>query len=199
MPTLSPTSRAVAGAIAFYRESAALTVDELSQSLVAAGHSLSPSDVLALEDGERPATVDDLVAIAAALGVSPVRLLTHVGDDLPEPENEQLATGVPDDVVQPQLCAWMEGRGSLDHESRIAYWHKEIEHLCILRAHHDEQREAAVAELRDLGELALQEADAGPVIALHERIEHDEWMLHHIDRSMAFVEQRLDLLRALTQ
>lgn len=195
--THAPTSVAVAAAVAHHREAAGLTVDELSRALIELDHSLSGDDVQGIERRARAVTVDDLMALAVALGVTPTDLLAHVPADLPDPEEAQLATGVPDDVVAPQLRAWMEGRVGLGRESRISYWRDESERLGVLRAHRQDQHEAAVAELDDLGELALREADALPVMRLRARIDEGERDRGLMDRAEALVASRLDALRAV--
>lgn len=170
MSSLPPTSRAVGAAVAHHRQRQGFTVDNIVYSLAVAGHPLSAANILDIESSEHAPTVDDLVALAAVLGVTPVELLSHVPEGMPDADEEQLATGVPDGVDQPQLRAWMEGRSDLAVTSRASYWLHEDQRLDIIRTHHEDQLEAARVELDDLGEFALREADAGPVIALHERI-----------------------------
>jgi transcriptional regulator with XRE-family HTH domain len=194
MTTLSPTSLAVSAAVADHREAAGLTVDELAETVRHLGYRMTPADIRAIEAGEVPATVDDLVALAVALGTTPVVLLSHVPADLPDPDEGPIATGVPDDVAGSQLRDWMEGRTALDRQSRVAYWRERASRLELRRIHHQEQQEAAATELADLGELALQEADAGPVIALHERVDEGDWLLGQCDRAQALIEHRLDRL-----
>lgn len=197
MPTLPPTSLAVSAAVADQREAAGLTVDELAETVRHLGHRMTSADIRAIEAGEAPATVDDLVALAVALGTAPVVLLSHVPADLPDPDEGPIATGVPDDVGGAQLRDWMEGRTSLDRQSRVAYWRERASRLELLRTHHHEQQEAAAAELADLGELALQEAGAGPVIALRERVDEGDRLLNQCDRAQALIEHRLDRLASL--
>ena len=96
MTTLSPTSLAVSAAVADHREAAGLTVDELAETVRHLSHRMTPAEIRAIEAGEAPATVDDLVALAvAALGTTPVVLLSHVPADFPDPDEGPIATGVP--------------------------------------------------------------------------------------------------------
>ncbi|WP_209374552.1 hypothetical protein [Brevibacterium renqingii] len=114
--------------------------------------------------------------------------------DLPDPGEGPIANAFPEDVVGAQLRGWMEGRTSLDHGSRLAHWRERACRVELRRIHHQEQQEAAAAELADIGELALQEADAGPVIALHERVEEGDWLLGQCDQAQALIERRLNRL-----
>ncbi|MBY6383642.1 hypothetical protein HG717_06905 [Rhodococcus erythropolis] len=117
--------------------------------------------------------------------------VAHPGDGCP------LAAGVPADVELPELRAWLEGRTALDRESRIRWTQDQVERLAIRATHLEDQHRGARAELEDLGELALQEADAEPVIALHERIRNGEWELQQADIALALAEQRLERLQAI--
>ncbi len=63
---------AFAGAVRDTRERAGLTADEL-----AARAGIAPSDLEAIERGERAPELETLVQIAAALGVSGAELLTR--------------------------------------------------------------------------------------------------------------------------
>jgi hypothetical protein len=108
---------------------------------------------------------------------------------------EPLATALPDDVEQPELRAWLEGRTALDAASRLRWAEDRVARLRVLAAHHQEQLEGALQELDDLGELALQEADAPPVERLHDRIQAGERDAAQADAFLAMAEQRLDGLR----
>ncbi|WP_205683623.1 hypothetical protein [Brevibacterium aurantiacum] len=58
--------------------------------------------------------------IAAALGARPAILLSHIPIDMPVPETP-LAAGLPADIEQPELRAWLESRTSLDHRARLRW------------------------------------------------------------------------------
>jgi transcriptional regulator with XRE-family HTH domain len=65
-------AQAFAGAVRDTRESAALTTDEL-----AARAGVTPSNLEAIERGERAPELETIVQIAAALGVSGAELLAR--------------------------------------------------------------------------------------------------------------------------
>lgn len=192
--TLLPTSLAVAAAVSHYRESLELTIDELAYVAHMAGHEVTADCIRAIERCERPATVDELMALAVILEVSPTDLLSYVPEDAPLPEHP-LATGVPGDVDPQELRAWLEGRTRLDHESRLVWAQDRVDKLEIKAAHVDDQLRAARDELNGLGELAEQEADALPVLRLHDRIHEGEYDLSQVTSGLAYAEQRLERLQ----
>lgn len=194
MPSPFPTSLAVSDAITHYRQLRELTIDELAHVLSMLGHPI-PADALAeMERRARPVTVDDLVAIAFVLDTTPLVLLSHIPIDMPEPEGP-LATGIPSDVDQTELRAWLEGRTTLDRQSRVSWWKERLARLRVRAAHHEEQLQGAYAELRELGDLAVQEVDAPPVQRLEWRIQDGEHALNQVEVALALTEHRLDSLR----
>ncbi|MEW1630489.1 DNA-binding protein [Streptomyces sp. NPDC089173] len=181
-------------AITHYRQLRELTIDELAHVLSMLGHPI-PADALAeMERRARPVTVDDLVAIAFVLDTTPLVLLSHIPIDMPEPEGP-LATGIPSDVDQTELRAWLEGRTTLDRQSRVSWWKERLARLRVRAAHHEEQLQGAYAELRELGDLAVQEVDAPPVQRLEWRIQDGEHALNQVEVALALTEHRLDSLR----
>src|SRR6476661_6760490 len=75
-PDTGPTAATVIANLKRLRDDRNLTYTQLSNRLKALAHwSISPVGVRRIEDGERRVTVDDLLAFAVALGVSPVTLL----------------------------------------------------------------------------------------------------------------------------
>lgn len=191
MPSPLPTSLAVSDAITHYRQLRELTCDELACVLLMRGHPIPADAVAEMERCERPVSVDDLVAIAYALDTTPAVLLSHIPIDLPEPEGP-FGTGLPSDVDQVELRAWIEGKTALDRESRVCWWEERAGRLRVRSAHHEEQLQGAYAELH---ELALQEADAPSVRRLRWRIKDGEHALNQSDVALALTEQRLDRLR----
>jgi transcriptional regulator with XRE-family HTH domain len=187
-------TRAVSALVLHYRQLRELTRDELAYVLSMSGHPLSPDAIAEMENRDRPVTVDDLMAIAHALDTTPAVLLTHIPIDMPAPEGP-LATGLPADLDQAELRAWVEGRTELDRESRVQWWEDRTSRLRVLSTHHEEQLQGAYAELRELGELAEREADAPPVQVLHERIRDGEYAMNQADLALALAEQQLDGLR----
>lgn len=189
--TRVPTSLAVSDAITHYRQLRELTVDELAYVLLMLDHPIS-ADVLAeMERCVRPVTVDDLVAIAYVLETTPAVMLSHVPIDMPEPDGP-LATGLPNDVDQAELRAWLEGKTTLDREARVNWWKERVARLRVRAAHHEEQLQGVHAELRELGDLTLQEADALPVQCLQYRIRDGEHALNQAEVALALTVQRLD-------
>lgn len=74
-PDYGPTAKTVAKNIADLRGLQNLNYTQLSTQLGRLGWPLTPAAVRRVEDCERRVTVDDLVALAVALGVSPASLL----------------------------------------------------------------------------------------------------------------------------
>lgn len=195
MPQPSATQLAVAEAVEHHRHRLRLTIDQLADRLHALGHPLGPDGVRDIERAAVPADVDDLMALAVALEVSPTTLLTHVPDD--HPGEAPIATGVPADVQQPELIDWMTGRTKLDLESRIAWAQEQIERLEVRSVHHADQARGARQELDDLGELALQEADSPHVQRLRERVQESEHAMVQADVALAYARHRLSRLQAV--
>ncbi|WP_326742701.1 DNA-binding protein [Streptomyces sp. NBC_01768] len=181
-------------AITHYRQLRELTCDELACVLLMHGHPIPADDIAEMERCERPVTVDELVAIAYALGTTPAVLLSHIPIEMPEPEGP-FGTGLPRDVDQAELRAWIEGKTALDRESRVHWWEERAGRLRVRSAHHEEQLQGAYAELHEFGELALQEADASPVQRLLWRIKDGEHALNQSEVALALTEQQLGSLR----
>ncbi|MFD7661227.1 DNA-binding protein [Streptomyces sp. NPDC059788] len=194
MPSPLPTSFAVSDAITHYRQLRELTISELAYVLLMLDHPISAEALAEMERCARPVTVDDLVAIAYALDTTPAALLSHVPMDMPGSEGP-LATGLPSDVDQAELRAWIEGRTTLDHASRVSWWKERAGRLRVRSAHHEEQLQGAYAELSDLGDLAVREADAALVRRLQWRIQDGEYALNQAEVALALTEHRLDGLR----
>ncbi|SEP54377.1 helix-turn-helix domain-containing protein [Amycolatopsis saalfeldensis] len=194
MPSTSPTSLAVSDAITQYRQLCELSRDDLSYVVSERGYSVSAEDIRQMENRERSVTVDDLVAIAYALDTTPAVLLAHIPIDMPDPEGS-LATGLPDDLSQPELRAWIEGRTVLDRPSRACWWQKYVSCLNVASVHHDDQLQGARAELRDLGELAEREEDAPPVQRLYCHIRESEHALCQAELALALAERQLNGLK----
>ncbi|KAB7835739.1 DNA-binding protein [Streptomyces mobaraensis] len=181
-------------AITHYRQLRELTVDELAYVLLMLDHPISADALAEMERCARPVTVDDLVAISYVLDTTPAVLLSHIPIDIPEPEGP-LATGLPSDVDQVELRAWLEGKTTLDRESRVGWWKERVSRLKVRSAHHEEQLQGAYAELRELGDLVLQEADAPSVQRLQWRIQDGEHALNQSEVALALTEHRLSNLQ----
>jgi transcriptional regulator with XRE-family HTH domain len=86
-----------------------------------AGRSISPSALSKIENGDRRVDVDDLTALAYALGITPYELLSPPGDG-------SAPTGVPDSYVPEELTAWMRGTTALMTTALVRYWTEEARH-----------------------------------------------------------------------
>lgn len=84
---LGPVGEHAARVVRELREKRRLTFAELSRILTALGRPIPPLGLRRIEAGERRIDVDDLVALALALEVSPLRLL------LPTEANALVASG----------------------------------------------------------------------------------------------------------
>lgn len=107
---LGATGEAVAHNVKRLRESANLTYTEVSKLLAARNRSISPLAVRRIEEMERRVDVDDLVALAVILDVSPVSLL-YPG--AVEGKSEVQATGLNAPVSAEVLWEWMRAEAPL--------------------------------------------------------------------------------------
>lgn len=195
MSTTLPTTLAVAGAIAHFRELRDLTCAELGYLLSLRSHELTLEEIFRIERGEQSVTVDDLVALAHVLDVTPNDLLGHVPMPPSGTDGGPIGTGLPEDLAPEELADWLSGRLQLDDASRAIWWERREADAAIYLAHCEDQLEAAVDELRDLGELALQEADARPVQRLHVLIREGELAVYETGQMLDVMAMRLDQLR----
>ena len=85
----------------------------------------------------------------------------------------------------------MQGTTALDHESRVRWAQERVDRLDILATHCEDQYRGARAELDELGELALQEADMPLVIRLHDRIREGEEAMVQANNALAYAELHL--------
>ncbi|WP_216636373.1 helix-turn-helix transcriptional regulator [Mycobacterium sp. IS-1496] len=99
-----PTGETVAARLREIRTYLNLTFTEVSERLTAVGWPISAVGVRRIEDGDRKVTVDDLVGLSVALGVSPIGLLsTNVAD-----RNDLVtATGLSDPISAEDLWKWL--------------------------------------------------------------------------------------------
>lgn len=112
---LGPTGRHVAAQVARWRNARGLSYAALGARLEDAGWPVPVLGLRRIEAGARRVSVDDLLALAVALEISPFDLLTsHNSDDA--------ATAVPSDVVQAELLAWARKDSGLSREDRLDYW-----------------------------------------------------------------------------
>jgi transcriptional regulator with XRE-family HTH domain len=100
----------VATNLAALRRRRDVTVRGLSERLARLGVSLQPSGITKIEQGQRSVSVDDLVALAVALNVSPARLL------LPDAYDDSPAQLTPEVAVpSARSWRWAEGRAALSY------------------------------------------------------------------------------------
>lgn len=94
-----PVSRYVADNLVRLRKARSLSTTRLSAELKEIGHSIPATGITRIEKGERRVDVDDLMALAAALKVSPTAFLlppTLVGD-----------VEIAPDLTLPAVEAWL--------------------------------------------------------------------------------------------
>lgn len=112
---LGTTGKIVAANVARLREAYGLSYQSLSTELKHLGHPIPPLGLRRIEARARKVTVDDLLALANALGVSPARLLLGKSTD------EPFGTSVPEDVTHSETRAWIEGK--LEGFAPMSRWH----------------------------------------------------------------------------
>ena len=90
--------------VARVRKPQGLTLRDVADRLTAIGRPMAHNTVSEIERGASRVDVDDLMALALALDVSPATLLMPESMTLDEPVE---ATGVPDDLTGEQLWSWL--------------------------------------------------------------------------------------------
>ena len=118
-----PTSDTVRERITTVRKRQGLSIVELSKRLAAAGRPFGLSTLSEIESGRRRVDVDDLMAFAVALDVSPVTLLSPMAE---LPDEPVTFTGAPVGVTVKTMRAWLRGQHSLD-STRDEYSNTELE------------------------------------------------------------------------
>ncbi len=110
---MGPSGETVADNIKRVREARRWTYTELSKRLTDLGRSVSPLAVRRIEERERRVDVDDLVAFAIALEVTPKTLL------MPYSESMEDIVGITGGVDERAgvINAWMTGEAQLPHQS----------------------------------------------------------------------------------
>ena len=115
---LGATSWAVAFAIRSERTRQKVSLRDLAKRLPEDAK-LSHATLSEIERGDRRVSVDDLTALAAALGVSPVTFLLPYDPSSPPPDPQTVParlTGTPE-VPLNQLVNWVRGDASLDTDA----------------------------------------------------------------------------------
>lgn len=103
---MGPTGRTVAANLARLRRVRGFSTRHLASLLEEAGRTIPASGITRMESTERHVTVDELVALAAALRVAPSTLLLPFTDDPAATVEITGAAGVPAD----RAWDWMDGR-----------------------------------------------------------------------------------------
>lgn len=104
---LGSTGKVVARNLARYRKREGLTLRELSSRLAETDRPMAHNTISEIEREARRTDVDDLMALAWALNVSPTALLMPETTDGPDWETEVVeATGFPDGVQAGPLLEW---------------------------------------------------------------------------------------------
>ncbi len=88
----------------------------LAKKLGEVGRALGHSAVDQIEKGTRRVDVDDLMALAAALKVSPITLLLPNTDD---PDAAVSSTGAVDKLTADQLLDWLQAKNPLPGDDRF--------------------------------------------------------------------------------
>lgn len=108
-----PATRRVRANLRELRAQRGISLRDLSQRLEQLGHPVLPSGLSKLETGDRRADVDDLIAIAVALDISPNRLL------LPETADDETIELTPQSEASARSAwRWATGDAPLppDHD-----------------------------------------------------------------------------------
>lgn len=104
---LGSTGKVVARNLARYRKREGLTLRELSSKLAETDRPMAHNTISEIEREARRTDVDDLMALAWALNISPTELLMPETTDGPDWEVELVeATGYPDGVRAGPLLEW---------------------------------------------------------------------------------------------
>lgn len=111
------TSQTVGRNLARLRKLTQTTTRMLADSVAEQGVPLSGSGITEIEKGRRSVNVDQLTCIAAALGVSPLALLTPLPDS---PDAEVMLSGTSVETAD-DLYLWLKGERSLSHSELDDY------------------------------------------------------------------------------
>lgn len=115
---LQATGHQVRQNIQRVRKASGLSHTALSQKMSEAGHQVSKTAVSEIENGARRVSADDLLAIAVALGVSPLELLLP-----PNTDDPYRITGVGKDIPGADTWAWALMRIALDFDGSMEESH----------------------------------------------------------------------------
>ncbi|MBP2435821.1 helix-turn-helix domain-containing protein [Microbacterium amylolyticum] len=159
------TNNYVAHNVRNARQSIGMDLRTLSQKLTEAGRKLSVSGVSKVELGDRRVDVDDLTAIAYALGTTPAALLSPS-------EGESAFTGVPAGHTPEEVRAWLAGDTALTHAALVGYWQRQAQDALY-------EVETAKLKLEAYAESENAMAAFGP--HYQERVERFRKRLQHVN------------------
>lgn len=159
------TSAVVATQVRKYRNARHLDLAGLSKELGRRRWPVSVAALSRLENRDRRIDVDDLMALAAALNISPLSLLFS-------DEPGVTGTGIVEEVTREELEAWGQHQTNLLREARLGYWQgkvveisHDIERMDRIMADTEQQQGRGwarrnLAELREALELARSRVEA---------------------------------------
>lgn len=185
---LGPSGLTVARAIAHHRQQQGLTYAELERRTEQIGHKVGTVALRRIEAHARRVDVDDLTALAVALRVSPVDLLTHIPPEKPLPDEITVVTGLRPDFPPAELAAWMAGKTGVTTQERIVYWNQALVEI-------EDGRRLAAEEIREARERCDQDPRS---LDLIERAHNAESDLAIIHRARDMARRRLWLLKEET-
>lgn len=145
-PEIGATAHTVAGNVERLRKVRNLTWTQLSERLESLGWNLTPVAIKNIESVKRRVDVDDLVALAAALGVSPATLL---GPPFKEPTETAQVLNLEVNAVL--LWEWLRGNKPLPGQSLNEFLFTSSPPWIVQRMLHHLQKEeeAFAAEARE--------------------------------------------------
>lgn len=159
---LGRTGERVSERVAHFRADRRLTYLALSERLTAAGWAIPELGLRRIEAGARRVTVDDLMALAVALNVSPLELLLP-----PRWSSEPLPTGVPEDLTPAEAWAWAKEQTGLSTDTRLDFWVAESTRILDEMSAYEQMAESAKNHtVRDVARKNLErlEAEHGRVV-----------------------------------
>ena len=101
------------------REAQRLGYAEMSRLLEDLGRAIPPLGLRRIESGERRVDVDDLVAIAVVLGISPITLLMP---DTPTADTPVVSTATPNGTDAEHLWSWLMAKDPIGGSDTTDTW-----------------------------------------------------------------------------
>ena len=156
---LGPVGKRVAENIARLRRSHGLDQKDLSQQLGKCGRPMQPQVISKIENGDRRVDVDDLVALALALDVTPNRLLLTGEAGI---ERLQLTTTI--SVTEDAAWRWACGEHDLFPLDAPTPLHKVLRFMAVNRPHKAGQLAILDRELAERPEVLAPIAHAARAV-----------------------------------